>query len=386
VSEPALTVRLDQAAPIPLKVSIECAAGELVALVGPSGSGKSTILRAIAGLVRPKSGEVRCNGETWQGATRFVPAQARHAGLVFQHYALFPHMSACRNVEAALGAIPPAARRDRARELLDLVNLGGLEDRLPHALSGGQQQRVAVARALARDPKVLLLDEPFSAVDQVTRRKLQRELAQLRRRLRMPIVLVTHDLEEAAMLADRMIVLHAGETLQAGPPFDLIARPRDVQVARLVDFRNLFHGEIVAHRPDSGHTLLRWMGYMLEAPLRPELGGGPVCWGILPAHCILHRRDRPSRGERENPVSGLIDEFVPLGENAAVIMRVDGRADAELQLSIPLHVANRNGLARGGEIRVSLLRDGIHLMPFQPFDRRPGAPRAAGVDQRPADG
>jgi len=387
VSEPALVVRLDQSAPIPLKVSIECAAGELVALVGPSGSGKSTILRAIAGLVRPKSGEVRCNGETWQGAAHFVPPQARHAGLVFQHYALFPHMSASRNVEAALGSIPPAARRDRARDLLDLVNLGGLEDRLPHALSGGQQQRVAVARALARDPQVLLLDEPFSAVDQVTRRKLQRELAQLRRRLQMPIVLVTHDLEEAAMLADRMIVLHAGETLQAGPPFELIARPRDVQVARLVDFRNLFHGEVVAHQPDAALTLVRWLDYTLETPLRQDFrAGDPVCWGILPAHCIIHRRDRPSRGERENPVKGVIDEFVPLGENAAVIMRVDGRADAELQLSIPLHVANRNSLAQGGDIRVSLLREGIHLMPYQPFDRRASAPGVAGVDRRPTDG
>ena len=387
MADPALIVRLDQAAPIPLKVAFECAAGELIALVGPSGSGKSTILRAIAGLVRPNSGDVRCGGETWQDATRFVPPQARHAGLVFQHYALFPHMSARRNVEAALGACPPAARRDRARELLDLVNLGGLEDRLPHALSGGQQQRVAVARALARDPQVLLLDEPFSAVDQVTRRKLQRELAQLRRRLRMPIVLVTHDLEEAAMLADRMVVLHAGETLQAGPPFELLARPRDVQVARLVDFRNLFHGEIVEHRPDAGHTLVRWLDYTLEAPLRTEFDAcGPVCWGILPAHCILHRRDRPSRGERENPVNGVIGEFVPFGENAAVTLRVDGRADAELQLSIPLHVADRNSLAQGGEIRVSLLRVGIHLMPYQPLDRRTGALRGAGVDRLLAAG
>ena len=371
MAEPALIVRLNQVTPIPLKVAFECGAGELVALVGPSGSGKTTILRAIAGLLRPKSGEVHCNGDVWQDAARFVPPQARHAGLVFQHYALFPHMSAYRNVEVALGTVPPAARRKRAHELLHLVNLGGLEDRLPQALSGGQQQRVAVARALARDPQVLLLDEPFSAVDQVTRRKLQRELAQLRRRLQMPIVLVTHDLEEAALLADRMVVLHAGETLQAGPPFDLIARPRDVQVARMVDFRNLFHGEIVDHRPEVDHSLVRWLDYTLEAPLRSEFQTGTrVCWGILPAHCILHRRDRPSRGERENPVNGLIGEFVPLGENAAVTMRVDGRADVELQLSVSLHVASRNGLAQGEEIRVSLLRDGIHLMPFQPLDRR----------------
>jgi molybdate transport system ATP-binding protein len=376
VADAALIVRLDQSAPIPLKVAFECAAGELIALVGPSGSGKSTILRAIAGLVRPRSGEVRCDGEVWQDATRFVPPQARHAGLVFQHYALFPHMSARGNVEAALGSVAPTPRRDRARELLDLVNLGGLEDRMPHALSGGQQQRVAVARALARDPRVLLLDEPFSAVDQVTRRKLQRELAQLRRRLRMPIVLVTHDLEEGAMLADRMVVLHAGETLQAGPPFELLGRPRDVQVARLVDYRNLFHGEVVAHRPEAEHSIVRWLDYMLEAPLRMEFAaGGPIGWGILPAHCLLHRRDRPSRGERENPVDGVIAEFVPFGENAAVTMRVDGRADAELQLSIPLHVAKRNRLAQGVEIRVSLLSEGIHLMPFQPLDRRAGAQR-----------
>jgi molybdate transport system ATP-binding protein len=338
VAEPALRVRLAQRAPIPLAVEFECAAGELVALVGPSGSGKTTVLRCIAGLVRARDGVVRCNGDVWQDASRFVAPQSRHVGMVFQNFALFPHLSARDNVEAALPPMPASKRRSRALELLELVHLGGLEERPPRALSGGQQQRVAVARALARDPQVLLLDEPFSAVDQVTRRRLQRELAQLRRRLRMPIVLVTHDLEEAAMLADRMIVVHVGETLQSGPPFELLAKPRDVQVARLVDFRNLFQGEIAAHHPEAGHSLVRWLGYTLETPFRPEFDvGAPICWGILPAHCILHRRDRPSRGERENPVAGVICEFVPLGENAAVTMQVDGRADSELQLSIPWH-------------------------------------------------
>jgi molybdate transport system ATP-binding protein len=387
VAEPGLRVRLAQRAPIPLAVEFDCAAGELVALVGPSGSGKTTILRAIAGLVRPHDGEIRCNGEVWQDARRFVAPQARHVGLVFQHYALFPHMSARRNIEVALGTMPAMARRTRALALLELVNLSGLEDRLPRALSGGQQQRVAVARALARDPQVLLLDEPFSAVDQVTRRRLQRELAQLRQRLSMPIVLVTHDLEEAATLADRMVVLQAGATLQAGPPFELMGRPRDVQVARLVDFRNLFHGEIARHEPEGGRTLVRWLGYTLEATHRPRFAAGErVCWGILPAHCILHRRDRPSRGERENPIVGVIGEFVPFGENAAVTMYVDGRADVELQLAIPLHVARRNGLGAGAEIKVSLLQDGIHLMPYEPLERRPGADRFEAPVDRPAPG
>jgi len=225
-------------------------------------------------------------------------------------------------------------------------------------------------------------------VDQVTRRRLQRELAQLRQRLRIPIVLVTHDLEEAAMLADRMVVLHGGETLQAGPPFDLLAKPRDVQVARLVDFRNLFHGDIAGHEPDAGRSLVTWLGYTLETSLRTDFGeGSRVCWGILPAHCILHRRDRPSRGERENPIAGVIGEFVPFGENAAVTMWVDGRADAELQLAIPLHVARRNGLAAGADIKVSLLKEGIHLMPYEPLERRTGPGRdAQPVDPQPPAG
>jgi len=357
MAEPALAVELAQGAPIPLAASFECGEGELLALVGPSGSGKTTILRAM-----------RANGATWFGAGTFVPPQARRVGLVFQHYALFPHLTASGNVQTAL---PPtlarAVRAAIARELLEFVRLGGLEDRLPRALSGGQQQRVALARALARDPQVLLLDEPFSAVDQVTRRRLQRELAQMRQRLKIPIVLVTHDLEEAATLADRMVVLHHGRTLQSGAPFDVLARPRTVEIARLVDYRNLFTGRIVAH--EAGSTRLAWLDYVLEAPRADAFAAGSeVSWGILPAHCILHRRDRPSRGEHENPVRGMIGEFVPFGENAAVTLRLDGRPEVELQFSVPTHVAARNGLRAGVAAGVSLLKEGIHLMPREPFD------------------
>jgi molybdate transport system ATP-binding protein len=383
-----LRVAVAQRAPIPLDARFECGPGELLALVGPSGSGKTTILRAIAGLVRPQAGEVRCNGETWMDATSFAPAQSRHVGLVFQNYALFPHMSARGNVEAALpAALPRETRAAAARELLGFVHLGGLEARYPRELSGGQQQRVALARALARDPKVLLLDEPFSAVDQVTRRRLQRELAQMRRRLKIPIVLVTHDLEEAASLADRMVVLHRGATLQDGPPFEVLDRPRNAMVARLVDFRNLFHGEVVAHDPRADRTILAWEGHKLEAPHRPEFDvGARVCWGIQPAHCVLHRRDRPSRGERENPVAGVIGEYVPFGEIASVTLWVDGRQDVELRFAVPTHVAARNGLAKGVEARVSLLGGALHLMPYEPLERLPGPVGEASVDPAPARG
>src|SRR6185312_510541 len=142
----------------------------------------------------------------------------------------------------------------------------------PAELSGGQQQRVAMARALARDPQALLLDEPFAAVDRVTRQKLYRELADLRGTLAMPIVLVTHDLDEAAMLADRMCILHRGRTLQIGTPYDVMARPVDATVARLVDLRNVFDATISAH--GLGRTLIDWRGVTLEVTAAPAFAIG----------------------------------------------------------------------------------------------------------------
>ena len=285
-------------------------------------------------------------------------------GFVFQDYALFPHLSAVENVAAALGHLPREQRLSRARQLLKQVHLDGLEFRRPKELSGGQQQRVAVARALAREPKVLLMDEPFSAVDHVTRRKLQRELVQLRRDLRLPIVLVTHDLEEARMLADRMVILQRGTTLAAAAPQELMARPGRVEVARLLGHTNLFHATVIEHRRSQGLTLIRWQDRILEARHDSRFEeGSSVTWLIPPENVILHRRDRPSRGERENPVSGVVDECIPLGEMTTLTMRVEGSEALPLTLSVPTHVARRNCVAPGEAIRVSLLAEGIHLMP-----------------------
>lgn len=363
-----LSVRFAQEGPIPLNAEITCAPGELLALVGPSGSGKSTILRCIAGLYRPREGRVSSDGNVWLDTDRQInsPPQARSVGLVFQNYALFPHLTAVENVQMALGHLAGGKRAARTKELLALVHLEGLEKRRPGALSGGQQQRVALARALARDPAVLLLDEPFSAVDQVTRHKLHRELAQLRRELKIPIVLVTHDLDEAAALADSMCILHRGETLQAGPPFEVLARPRSALVARLVDLRNVFEGRIAAQQPEGGITYVKWLDYTLEARRSPAYREGQsVCWAIPPANVILHRRDRPSLGERENPIAGVIGEFVVLGETVSVTMLVNGLDDCRLAMSVPTHVARRNGLDAGVAIKVSLLSEAIHLMPWE---------------------
>ena len=360
-----LSVRLDQTEPIPLAVELAIAAGELLALVGPSGSGKTTVLRCIAGLNRPRRGFIRCGNATWfdsQNGADLAP-QERSVGFVFQNYALFPHLTAVENVATALGHVPRGARANRARALLDRVHLAGLENRRPAELSGGQQQRVAVARALAREPQVLLLDEPFSAVDQVTRRKLQRELAELRRGLAIPMILVTHDLEEAAMLADSLALLHHGHTLQTGTPEEVLTKPKDAVVAALVAARNIFRGHVVAHDAGRKVTIIDWNGQKLEAASAPDFAAGaPIAWTIPPADVILHRRVQPSRGIAENPVTGVIIDQLRLGSLTSLSIRVPGEEQA-LIMDLPNHVAWRNGLEPGIEIGVSLLAKSIHIMP-----------------------
>ena len=368
-----LKVEVHQEAPIPLAAEFYCAPGEVLALVGPSGSGKTTILRTIAGLYRPRKGRVSVDHEVWldTDAGVMVPPHRRAAGIVFQSYALFPHMTAIGNVGAALEHLPASHRKKRAAEILQMVNLRGLEDRRPADLSGGQQQRVAVARALARQPKALLLDEPFSAVDSATRERLYQELASMRRRLSMPVVLVTHDLTEALMLADNLCLLHHGRSLQYGRPLDVLERPASVEAARLVGQRNIFSATVVEQRPEFGFTILDWEGHRLETAAAPVFrSGDSVAWLVPPSKVLLHRRDRPSRGTSENPVSGVIAQHILLGDTAVSVLHVDGRDDRRITFQVPAHVAERNRLGVGEKASVSLLASAIHLMKPEPEEQR----------------
>ena len=375
-----LRVRLRQEHPIALDVAFECGAGELLALVGPSGSGKTTVLRCIAGLATPRDGEVTCDGETWldvRGGAAASPQQ-RRVGLVFQHYALFPHLDALANVATAMSHQPREERAARARTLLARVNMEGLESRRPSELSGGQRQRVALARALARDPRALLLDEPFSAVDQLTRRRLRLELAQLRREIRIPMVLVTHDLDEAQLLGDRLSVLHHGRTLQTGGVQEVMQQPASALVARLLDHRNVFTGVVSGHDETRGATWIDWAGTGIECALADRFAPGErVDWVVPESHVVMHRRERPSRGERENPVRGIARDVVVLGGDARVTLDVHG-LDTPLTFEVSAHVAARNRVEAGAEVAVSLLADGVHLMPAADAASvigRPGASR-----------
>jgi iron(III) transport system ATP-binding protein len=214
--------------------------GSVVALLGPSGCGKTTLLRSIAGLEAPESGEIRLNGRTVTGPGVFVPAERRNVGMVFQDWALFPHLSVGRNV--GFGLSRAERRSGRVEEALRLVDLAGFADRDPTRLSGGQRQRVALARALATRPSVLLLDEPFSNLDASLRVQVRAEVHQLLTDLGITAVFVTHDQEEAFVVGDRVAVMLDGRIAQYGPPARVYAEPASWAVARFVGDPNLLPG------------------------------------------------------------------------------------------------------------------------------------------------
>jgi iron(III) transport system ATP-binding protein len=224
------------------RVDIDVREGEVLALLGPSGCGKTTTLRLIAGFERPDAGSVTLAGREVAGAAGFVAPERRRVGVVFQDYALFPHLSVAQNV--GYGVRDRARRAERVREMLAMVDLEAEAARLPHELSGGQQQRVAMARALAPEPALVLLDEPFSNLDAALRVRVRSEVRAILQAARATAVFVTHDQEEALSLADRIAVMRAGRVLQVDEPAALYARPADEFVATFVGDADLVAGHV----------------------------------------------------------------------------------------------------------------------------------------------
>lgn len=238
-------------APILDDVSFGLSQGEILALVGHSGSGKSTLLRIIAGLERPQAGSVMIGGRPVCGPGLFVPPERRGIGLMFQDYALFPHMTNLDNVRFGLAHLPKREAETLARRALENVGLGSRADDYPHALSGGEQQRIALARALAPSPAVLLMDEPFSNLDRRTRDVVRDETVSVLRNSGASAILVTHDPEEAMRLADRVVLLRAGRVAQAGTPEELYRQPASLFVARFFSEFDEVDGVVRSGRADT---------------------------------------------------------------------------------------------------------------------------------------
>jgi sulfate transport system ATP-binding protein len=319
-------------------VSFEVPAGQLVALLGPSGSGKSSILRIIAGLEPPDQGSVELTGED---ATN-VPVQRRGVGFVFQHYALFRHMTIRENVAFGLTLRKPRPSPDEIRvrvdELLNLVQLRGHADRYPSQLSGGQRQRVALARALAPKPKVLLLDEPFGALDAKVRDELRAWLRRLHDEDHMTTLFVTHDQQEAFEVADQVIVLNHGKVEQMGPPQWLYERPATPFVTEFLGSVNVLKIETVLTMDQHGD----------EAPLTMDLPGsdGPMSVYVRPHDLDVtrHRDGRPCW-----PAS--IRRLTPLGGLARLELTLLDGTDIQVQLTRQRCL--ELGLSQGDDVFVS---------------------------------
>ena len=250
-------------------INLTIPSGQLTALLGPSGGGKSTLLRIIAGLESADSGTVTIEGVDATG----LPPQRRNVGFVFQHYAVFKHMTVAKNVAFGLEIRkrPKQEVRRRVDELLDLVHLRQFADRLPSQLSGGQRQRMALARALAVEPKVLLLDEPFGALDAKTRQELRRWLRRLHRELHVTSVLVTHDQEEALEVADRVVIMNAGRIEQTGTPEEVFHKPASEFVMNFLGHVNIFHGRVEGDKAILGPLEIQYAG-QYQASTRPARG------------------------------------------------------------------------------------------------------------------
>jgi sulfate/thiosulfate transport system ATP-binding protein len=276
-------------APIVRDFSVEIESGELFVLLGASGSGKSTILRLIAGLTEVDSGKILLNGSD----VTYVSPQKRGTGFVFQNYSLFRHMTVAQNIDFGLSIRRKShdERRKRVAELLDLIGLAELGDRLPSQLSGGQQQRVALARALAYEPSVLLLDEPFGALDVKIRTQLRQNLRDIQKQLGVTAILVTHDQDEAFELADRIGIIEHGQLLEVGTSDTLYRRPQTRFAATFLGVANLLPGQ-------RNGTCVHVGEYSLQAPPNSEhLTGKPVDILIRPEEIELALQPEQLRGQ-----------------------------------------------------------------------------------------
>lgn len=301
-------------------VNLRIYKGEMFALVGASGCGKSTLLRMLAGFANPTAGRILIEGVDMTP----VPPHERPVNMMFQSYALFPHMTVEQNVGYGLRrmALESGVKLKRVQEALEMVQLGALAKRKPHQLSGGQRQRVALARALIRRPKVLLLDEPLSALDKKLREQTQFELMNIQSQVGITFVFVTHDQDEAMALSTRIAVMNRGQVIQVGTPSEIYEFPQSRFVADFVGTTNLFEGTVSGHEP--GHLIVSSTeaGCDLIVDELGRFGSGQRVWVALRPEKIRLSK-QPLGGDRVNQIKGMVWELGYLGNRSTYRIKTE---------------------------------------------------------------
>jgi putative spermidine/putrescine transport system ATP-binding protein len=334
-------------------VNLDIAGGELVALLGPSGCGKSTLLRIMSGFIRQTEGRVLFD----EAPVDHLPANRRGVGIVFQNYALFPHMTVRQNVAYGLQAQrwPRDKITPRVEDMLDLVHMKSFGDRLPRQLSGGQQQRIALARCLAIDPKVLLLDEPFGALDKNLRLDMQIEVKRLHRDYGITTVLVTHDQEEALSMADRIAVMNLGRIEQVASPTDVYDHPATLFVNQFVGATNLIPGKLMDSGPNGSEV--EYAGGMLRAAPAPLRKGLDVVVSIRPEQ--LHVQNSAA----SDGIAGTVTMVMPLGPHVVYDVEIAGGTAVKISQARESTTAM---IDRGSAIRFAPLSSAAcHVFPMQ---------------------
>jgi molybdate transport system ATP-binding protein len=329
----------------------------VLVLFGPSGSGKTTILRCLAGLERPSRGRIEFAGETWFDAEAGVqaPPQARAIGYLFQDYALFPHLTVAGNIAYALHDADRGDREARVQELLRLLRLEGLEDRRPAQLSGGQQQRVALARVLARRPRLLLLDEPLSALDAPTREQVRGELRGVLRSQGIPTVCVTHDWVEALALADEVAVMGGGRVLQVGSPDVVFSRPANAEVASIVGVETVVTGRVVERKDDLSALEV---GRVRLWAVEPDGRGGEFYLCVRAEDVTLEIGAQPGSSAR-NHLAGTVTDIRPAGP----VSRVTVDCGFALTALVTRQAAQDLALQPGTPVTATVKASAVHLIP-----------------------
>jgi molybdate transport system ATP-binding protein len=343
-----------------IRTDLRCPASpsSLTVLFGPSGSGKTTTLRCLAGLERPERGHIRLGDEMWFDSDRriFLPPQQRRIGYLFQEHALFPHLNVTHNIAYGLAALGRAERQQRVREIKELLGLSGLGHRYPGQISGGERQRVALARALVCRPRLLLLDEPLSALDVPLREQLRRELRRSLTQLGIPAILVTHDRIEALSLADFVVVFDDGRIRQSGPVEEVFSKPADLTVARIVGVDTVERARIVA--VSDGLATVQIGPAQLVASAPAGLNGEVyVC--IHAGDVILDRGAAMSQNSARNRLAGRVDALAREGS----MVRVSLDCGFPLKALVTNQSCQELALREGEQVIALLKAPAIHLVP-----------------------